>query len=179
MELANTAYVILGLLHERPRSGYDIKQAADHSTRHFWAISYGQIYPELKRLTDEGFVEVEDASTGSRPRNVYRITELGAAALADWASDPTLAACELRDEMLLKVFFSDAVSSDEKLDLLQAMRARHEAVAANLRGLEGHVAGVHKAGHHMHLEVMRYGIGLHTWCADWCRDLERRLGGAD
>ena len=40
MELSNTAYVILGALHERPRSGYDIKAFADHSTRHFWAVSY-------------------------------------------------------------------------------------------------------------------------------------------
>ena len=56
MELGPTAYVILGMLALGPRSGYDIKQFADFSTRHFWATSYGQIYPELKRLTEAGLV---------------------------------------------------------------------------------------------------------------------------
>ena len=42
--------VILGLLSIGPRSGYDIKAVVDRSTRFFWAASYGQIYPELRRL---------------------------------------------------------------------------------------------------------------------------------
>jgi DNA-binding PadR family transcriptional regulator len=50
MEFGPTAYVILGILGLGPHSGYDIKQLADLSTRHFWATSYGQIYPELKML---------------------------------------------------------------------------------------------------------------------------------
>ena len=99
MELTHTSYVILGLLYERPGSGYDIKQTADHSTRHFWAISFGQIYPELKRLTEGGLVEVEESPTGSRQRNVYRITDAGREALAFWVADTTRAACEIRDEM--------------------------------------------------------------------------------
>ncbi len=49
MELSKTSYVILGMLRKGPKSGYEIKAKADISTRFFWAISYGQIYPELKR----------------------------------------------------------------------------------------------------------------------------------
>ena len=54
MELSATAKVILGMLAARPRSGYEIKQLVDNSARFFWAASYGQIYPELKRLEDAG-----------------------------------------------------------------------------------------------------------------------------
>src|SRR2546423_7126877 len=50
MELSATGYVILGLLSWRQMSGYDIKATVDNSTRFFWAASYGQIYPELRRL---------------------------------------------------------------------------------------------------------------------------------
>jgi DNA-binding PadR family transcriptional regulator len=50
MELTHTAYVVLGMLRHEPRSGYEIKTVVDKSTRFFWAASYGQIYPELKRL---------------------------------------------------------------------------------------------------------------------------------
>ena len=54
MELNPTAYVILGMLGLRPMCGYEIKPLVDNSTRFFWAASYGQIYPELRRLSDAG-----------------------------------------------------------------------------------------------------------------------------
>ena len=57
-----TAYVILGMLAWRPMSGYDIKATVDRSTRLFWAASYGQIYPELRRLAEAGLVEGEAES---------------------------------------------------------------------------------------------------------------------
>ncbi len=62
-ELNPTGRVILGMLAQGQRTGYDIKQFVDKSTRHFWAASYGQIYPELKRLEDQGLVQ----SRPSRP----------------------------------------------------------------------------------------------------------------
>ena len=67
--------VVLGLLSLGPRSGYDIKTVVDRSTRFFWAASYGQIYPELRRLEKEGLIEGEDAPRGERGRRVYEITK--------------------------------------------------------------------------------------------------------
>ena len=55
--LSPTARVILGLLNFEPRTGYDIKRVTDRSTRFFWGASYGQIYPELRRLEAAGLVE--------------------------------------------------------------------------------------------------------------------------
>ena len=69
--------VILGLLAGAERSGYEIKAIVDRSTRFFWAASYGQIYPELRRLEHDGLIEGEDAPNGARPRRVYRITPAG------------------------------------------------------------------------------------------------------
>lgn len=45
-----TGYVILGLLSDRSISGYGIKKLRERRFHHFWSESYGQIYPELKRL---------------------------------------------------------------------------------------------------------------------------------
>jgi DNA-binding PadR family transcriptional regulator len=56
-ELSPTARVILGMIAFGKTTGYDIKQFVDRTTRHFWAVSYGQIYPELKRLEDAGLVQ--------------------------------------------------------------------------------------------------------------------------
>src|SRR5258707_12735330 len=47
-------YALLGMLSIRPGSGYDIKKFMEQSTSNFWHESYGQIYPLLKQLVDEG-----------------------------------------------------------------------------------------------------------------------------
>ncbi len=48
-QLSPTARVLLAMIRNGRRTGYEIKQLVDVSTRFFWAASYGQIYPELKR----------------------------------------------------------------------------------------------------------------------------------
>jgi len=67
-----TAYVILGMVSREPRSGYEIKSLVDNTTRFFWAASYGQIYPELKRLSEAGLVEGVDAPRGDRETDRLR-----------------------------------------------------------------------------------------------------------
>ena len=64
MELTPTGTVILGFLSGEEMSGYDIKTRVDESTRFFWAASYGQIYPELKRLAGAGLIETVDQAGG-------------------------------------------------------------------------------------------------------------------
>jgi DNA-binding PadR family transcriptional regulator len=172
MELGPTAYVILGILHLGAHSGYDIKQLADVSTRHFWATSYGQIYPELKRLAESGLVRAEDATRGTRQRTLYHLTAKGKQALHAWVADGTVQTLELRDEMLLKLFFADAMSSTETVRHLGAMRKRHQEVAAGLREHEPMAAA---QPHRMKYEVMKFGIALHEWCADWYGRLAKDL----
>ncbi|HXZ56720.1 MAG TPA: PadR family transcriptional regulator, partial [Gaiellaceae bacterium] len=92
--------VVLGMLSLGPRSGYDIKAVVDRSTRFFWAASYGQIYPELRRLEEEGLIEGEDAPSGGRSRRVFRLTDAGRKALEDWLLGPKTT-IEYRDESLL------------------------------------------------------------------------------
>src|SRR5689334_1071451 len=103
VELSPTAYVILGMIRLGKTNGYEIKQLVDVSTRRFWAASYGQIYPELKRLEQAGLIEGEDAPAGGRQRRSYRLTAAGEEALHDWlvADDGTLG-LEIRDEGLLR-----------------------------------------------------------------------------
>src|SRR5260221_5787704 len=104
MELTNTSFLLLGMVALSPMSGYDIKQIADGSTRHFWQISYGQIYPELKALEKAGMVRAAEASRGSRQRTLHQLTESGTEALTGWISNSTGTPVELRDQMHLKPF---------------------------------------------------------------------------
>ncbi len=82
--LSPTARVILGLLAWSPRTGYEIKQITDRSTRFFWGASYGQIYPELRRLEAAGLVDSREEPRGRVPRRIYSLTKEGRRALDTW-----------------------------------------------------------------------------------------------
>jgi PadR family transcriptional regulator AphA len=165
MELTNTSYLLLGMLAKGPKSGYDVKRFADNSTRFFWAISYGQIYPELKRLTAAGLVEPQAAPRGERERTVYQLTPLGEEALRDWVVDPVVAPLEIRDEMLLKLFFSDVVSDRERAGLLERMQRREQEMVDRLKAIEPIAKSEGKAP--CRYTVLRGGLGLHKWLADF------------
>ena len=171
MELSSVGKVILGALAARPRSGYEIKRLVDKSTRFFWAASYGQIYPELRRLERDGLVAGASEPRGGRRRRVYRLTPTGRAALRAWLLTPD-AGAELRDEGLLKLFFADVLSPGEALELVRTVRAHREAVLERLREVEQQIPA-HAKRHS--LLVLEYGIGMHEWMVDWFQKAERRL----
>src|ERR671930_1221400 len=80
IEVSPTGRVILGMIALGKRTGYDIKAFIDRTARYFWAASYGQLYPELKRLEDQGLVRGRPEPSGGRARTVYDLTEAGATA---------------------------------------------------------------------------------------------------
>jgi DNA-binding PadR family transcriptional regulator len=169
MELSSTAYVILGLLGWRPMSGYEIKSLVDKTTRFFWAASYGQIYPELRRLAQARLIEGKASPQGARKRNVYRLTPAGRRELRGWLeTDPET--YELRDEGLLKLFFADATGGSTAVDTLIAKRDQHETLVERLKELER----TGKSEGYAHL-VLRYGIELNEWMADWCERAKTAL----
>jgi DNA-binding PadR family transcriptional regulator len=172
MDLSPTAYVILGLVRNEPRSGYEIKAVVDNSTRFFWAASYGQIYPELKRLAEAGLVEGIDASTGDRKRIRYAITADGEAELKDWLRRPPEVA-EMREEGLLKLFFSGVLKPAEAVETLRSMRRARLELAERLRALEPGKA--EKLEDPYPLMVLRSGIEFNEWFADWCERMESQL----
>ncbi|MGA8922395.1 MAG: hypothetical protein WB682_04555, partial [Candidatus Dormiibacterota bacterium] len=92
--------------------------------------------------------------------------------LHTWVADPAIQNLEIRDEMLLKLFFADAMSRKETVRHLEAMRRRHLDVAGGLREHEPMAAA---QPHRMKHEVMKFGIALHEWCADWYGRLAKDL----
>jgi PadR family transcriptional regulator AphA len=168
--LTPTARVILGLLRLGPHTGYEIKQLTDRSTRFFWGASYGQIYPELKRLEQEGLATATDDPRGNVRRRVYRITEAGERAVAEWLTNP-FETFELRDEGLLKLFFGRVLDHDELLELIERRRRWYQDSAALFRELGEYFGEIDDPSG----EVLRYGIDLMDWNDEWWGELERRL----
>lgn len=173
MDLSATAYVILGMVSREPRSGYEIKAAVDGSTRFFWAASYGQIYPELKRLSERGLIEGVDASQGDRKRTRYGITADGRAELKDWLRRPPETA-EMREEGLLKLFFSGVLKPAEAVETLRTMRANRLELIERLRSLEPEKVEADPEDPYP-LMVLRAGIEFNEWFADWCERMEAQL----
>lgn len=170
-ELSPTAYVVLGMVRSQPRSGYEIKAMVDRTTRFFWAASYGQIYPELKRLAEAGLVTGVDSPTGGRRRTVYEITADGEEELRAWLRQPPTT-FEMRDEGLLKLFFADALEPREAVEVLRAMRAHREEGNRQLRAMES--AAAEKDSPYP-LAVLRGGIEFTEWFADWCARMEEQI----
>lgn len=171
MELNPTAYVILGWLNLGPRSGYEIKAQVEDSTRFFWAASYGQIYPELKRLETAGLIGGTSSPQGGRKRTIFEITPDGREELRRWLQAPP-ETFELRDEGLLKLFFSGAVEPQDAARTLRAMRDQHLAKVRQLRGIEPKAAS---KGDGYPLIVLRFGVAYHEWVAEACRQMEQDL----
>ncbi|MEM8608433.1 MAG: PadR family transcriptional regulator [Myxococcota bacterium] len=132
---SRTAYAILGFLTSGPRSGYDLKHEIEGSTGNFWQESYGQIYPILKKLTEEQLVKKSTASSGGRKRFEYTITAKGRRALAGWLEEPAEPS-PVRDELLLKVFFSAHVGDGVMHRQLEDCRDRQLELLGRYRGIE-------------------------------------------
>jgi PadR family transcriptional regulator, regulatory protein AphA len=169
-QLTPTGRVILGMVAMGKRTGYEIKQLVDKSTRHFWAASYGQIYPELKRLEEQGLIRGAPEPTGARARVVYELTEPGRAALDGWLESDDEQLYEVRDEGMLKLFFSDSLP-ERRIENIRQMRLRHERKLAQLRSVGPH-PGHATTGPFLTLEL---GIGFTEWFIQWCAETEARL----
>jgi PadR family transcriptional regulator AphA len=172
MELSATGKVILGMLAARPRSGYEIKQLVDNSARFFWAASYGQIYPELKRLEKDGLIKGTDSARGGRQRTVYKLTAAGKRAAREWIERPPQV-FETRDEGLLELFFAGSIDPARGPEIARERAAKAAANAAELRAIEEQIEGNGKdeglesspdAGS---MTVLRYGIEMNEWVAAW------------
>jgi DNA-binding PadR family transcriptional regulator len=162
------------MLEDEPRSGYEIKAHVERSTRFFWAASYGQIYPELRRLEGAGLIGGTDSPRGGRKRTIYELTPPGRKALRSWLRTPP-EVFELRDEGLLKVFFSGAVEPRDAAGTLRAKRSEHLETVERLREIEP--AASVKGGYP--LMVLRFGISYHEWLAEACAELEADLLSGD
>ena len=128
--------VLLGLLTIEPMSGYDLGLMIRGSVGHFWNESYGQIYPNLKRLAAAGLVTAKTERQKGKPdRRIYSITKKGRERLAEWLAVPPQAEIP-RNELLLKLFFGAQVSPQTLIGYVERMAESERAVLHQLSGVE-------------------------------------------
>ncbi|MQS76292.1 PadR family transcriptional regulator [Companilactobacillus halodurans] len=92
-------YVLLGLINNKGKlSGYQISQEFKNEVGEFWHASHSQIYPELARMKDDGWVKDEDDGKST----YYLITDNGQQVLRSWLEEPLSKTGEL---FSLKLYF--------------------------------------------------------------------------
>ncbi len=127
--------VLLGFLMRSSMTGYDLKKAFSISFAFFSGLSYGSIYPALKRLENQGLVtkqvEIQD---GAPNRKIYTITEAGRKAFLKSLRSP-LPPMQPKNAFLMRLFFfSHLAPKDRKsvamkhLWTVKQMQAQLESV---------------------------------------------------
>ena len=177
--LTPTARVILGMIKLGLGTGYDIKRVIDGSTRFFWTASYGQIYPELKRLRKAGLVRAEQDPRGKVKRTVYSLTPKGEQALHEWLTNSADVLFEIRDESLLRLFFSDVLSRDEVIANLRTQEQFFEHVLQRFREIEIDAKEGVAEGRLYPYVALQYGLEFMTFARDWYAEKARRLEGGE
>jgi DNA-binding PadR family transcriptional regulator len=166
---------ILGLLKERSMHGYQLSKRLTDALGGFWRVSYGSLYPTLRRLEQQGAVEREFAGQEvGRRKNVYRITEHGEELFLRLLEEAGGESASEENPFRVRLAFFKYLAPDTRIRVLERRRAfleeRRSAIRATL-------AGVGTTTDTYHLSLMRHGLDATESDIDWLTGLiaaERR-----
>lgn len=134
-------HALLGLLHQRPRHGYDLREAyvALVGGPAVWDLKPAQVYTTLQRLERDGEIEpVETGRFGGPERTVFRVTDAGRRELAAWFSEGVHGE-HVRDAFFVKLVV--AISTPEA-DPREVIRIQRATLYRDLHALTGRRASL-------------------------------------
>jgi DNA-binding PadR family transcriptional regulator len=134
---------ILGLLKERSMHGYQLSKRLTDTLGGFWRVSYGSLYPTIRRLESQHAVErVFGSEEVGRRKNVYRITENGEGLFLELLEDAGAASESSEDNRFrVRLAFFRYLAPEARIRLLERRRAYLEerlvTINASLRTTDG------------------------------------------
>src|SRR6266513_2218764 len=124
---------ILGLLKEQTMHGYQLSKRLADTLGAFWKVSYGSLYPALKRLDREGAVEsVFPRDEVGRRKNVYRVTEKGEDLFYDLLQEAGQESWE-DNRFRVRLAFFKYLKPETRLRLLEKRRAYLEGRLSDIK----------------------------------------------
>ena len=156
-ELLNVKTLCLGVLTQGDATGYEIKKTFETKFSHFFAASFGSIYPALAKVTGDGLVTCLEHAQDKRPdKKVYSITPAGRLAfLDDLLNMP--ARDRIRSEFLAIMLYATLLPPRHIEELIDDRIARYQRTIAHM---ETGGAGETSAG-----EQFVHGFGLAVYKA--------------
>jgi DNA-binding PadR family transcriptional regulator len=120
-------FAILSILVANPCSGYDLAKrfnpTVEGSVGFFWTASFQQIYRELGRLEEKGWLQAETIQQETRPdKRIYSVTDLGKHHLREWITEAEKPS-PIRDELLVKL---NAGYLADRASILSKLRLHHQ-----------------------------------------------------
>jgi len=138
-------FALLGLLSQMPLHGYELRKRMGAIFGPFRALSFSVLYPQLRRMVENGVIEESFVeSTSRRSRIVYAITDRGLARFSDLAE--TVSPDTWEDEGFeIRFAFFSPTSSKNRVRILEGRHRRLKEKAEILRGeLEKSPIGIDK-----------------------------------
>jgi DNA-binding PadR family transcriptional regulator len=170
---------VLGLLHETPMHGYELRKRLNSVLGAFRAFGYGSLYPCLKDLTvrrlitEDSLPDAAKPLTGRRSKIVYRLTADGKERLQDLLSETGPAAWE-DDGFGVRFAFFGQTEADIRLRILEGRRSRLEE---RLEAFRAGLARTRERVDSYTLELQRHGLESVEREVRWLNELidsERR-----
>ncbi len=124
-------HALLALLSEGPKYGLQLREEFEANTGQVWPLNVGQVYTTLQRLERDGLVAPlgDDGMPGAggdgtpgAPQKAFRITDAGAAELADWLRVPPDLSVPPRDDLVMKILIAARVPGSDVHDVIQGHR---------------------------------------------------------
>jgi DNA-binding PadR family transcriptional regulator len=172
---------VLGLLHETPMHGYELRKRLNSVLGAFRAFGYGSLYPCLKDLLAHGLI-AEDSQDGAakplagrRSKIVYRLTADGKERLQDLLSQTGPAAWE-DDGFGVRFAFFGQTQADIRLRILEGRRSRLEE---RLESFRAALSRTRERVDSYTLELQRHGLESVEREVRWLNELiasERQAG---
>lgn len=133
-DLTDGELLVLGLVAEMPRHGYQLEQVIEERGMREWSpIGFSSIYFVLGTLVKKGLIRA-DRGPGGRARKAYRITRVGTTALVRHTLDVLTTVRPVYPSVMLGMLHWPVLT---RRQALEALRARRRAVDEELRRLGG------------------------------------------
>ncbi|WP_188783513.1 PadR family transcriptional regulator [Nocardioides phosphati] len=149
---------VLGLLHESPMHGYELRKRLNLMLGWRSLLSYGSLYPALKKMLRAGWIEEHTVpSTGAtsrRPRIVYEPTEAGRAEFIRLMSEAGPSAWE-DDNFDIRFAFFSSTDMEIRLRVLEGRRMR---LQERLERVQGQLSLTQKEMDRYAAELQRHGV---------------------
>ncbi len=151
---------LLGLLHDRPKTGWELVQEAKAGLARFWNVTQSHVYRELGVL--EARKLIRPGKPGPRDRRPFTITAAGKRAFRTWINEDP-APEQLRFPLLVTLWFGRHLDTATLATFVDKARAEHDERLAHYRRMQTEDPHINA--------VVSFGVHYERAVLDWLDEL--------
>jgi DNA-binding PadR family transcriptional regulator len=166
--------VILALLRQRPRHGYEIKKDAEQFLGGTASINNKVLYPTLKHFEEIGAVVRQVVEQEGRPnKHLYHLTERGAELMLNYLRDFSPEQAASNAEFSTRVAFFDLLEPEERQEILQKRLDHIQRSLEHLQKIQQMAGGTGLAGYPQRVLAFQTQQvrNEYQWLADWLEEM--------